>query len=914
MKLILATSEAKQFDYLMKGDEVVVRNYKKILAFFTVHFADHPVGVREVLALPEFSGPKADEKIQWSTELFESTPVKLSSLTGEKRSHYQAILQETLDDVRDMVAVLPEGVSSLLQRAVSYHSDDTVYCAEDKVVITEWGMFPKGSPNFHTLSLNGAKPPRFGPWAKDAFVADAEPLVAEETPAEESILDVPQETGYAVGYMPQSVEPPEKEEAQPQEEVPPVKEPPVVPNTEGEKKKKKRWWLWLLLLIPLLLLLLLMRKCDEDGTKPLPPVSHDDIVIGNDSVTKVVNNQLLLIFEDNFTPEDFIRDFRALYPDKKKYPIYVPDQLLPRVELGCPPEELNTLMELLPQQFEKYGIMVLPVTVFSQDGHFSDPAFGDKLQSWYFNMINVEDAWNYTEGSSDVVVAVIDDGFDLKHPELKKKVVDAYNAVEHNTNVYPAPEYDEKGNVLHNPGRHGTHVAATAVGMANNKEGNCGIAPGCKLMAIQVANENGIMTSKAVMDGVLYAIKKNADVINMSLGCAFDSIILSLSESEQRSFIRSYDLEGQKVWTKIFNMGFRKNIAIVKAGGNENQLIGMDPRNRIQGVVNVSAVQPDKVKADFSNYGELSTLSAPGVEIYNAVPGGYASLKGTSMASPIVAGAIALMKSQFPNMKVSEIVEILQRTGTPSPSRVGPIINLGAAMKQGKNPGNPTQPVDPSNPVDPSQPIYPGQPGNPNQPVYPGQPGYPVYPGNPNQPVYPSLPVLPGIGQPPLIPGDPGTGDCDDCDEARRLYEQLLRQIDNLRKQFPGCIGVADTLVIPIGGITLEQLTGRWMSTTPVYNTEEKAVVLYFTFNGTSVGKIELVEPDGKVYEAPLSVSISGDRIDIHQTQPAESKDGDKYNPYNFTIKPDKNRKADGMAVNQMNAANMLRFSLVRIK
>ena len=640
--------------------------------------------------------------------------------------------------------------------------------------------------------------------------------------------------------------------------------------------KRKPWWLWLLLLIPLLLLLLLLRKCGgEDGSNPLPPVSHDDVVIGNDSVTKVVNNQLLLIFEDNFTPDDFIRDFRALYPDKKKYPIYVPDQLLPRVELGCPPEEINILMELLPQQFEKYEIMVLPVTVFSEDSHFSDPAFGNKLLSWYFDMINVEEAWNYTEGSSDVVVAVIDNGFDLKHPELKDKVVDRYNAVEHNTRIFPAS--DDYENHIY-PGIHGTHVAATAVGVANNKEGNCGIAPGCKLMAIQVANKNGIMTSTAVMDGVLYAIQKNADVINMSLGVVFDSIICSLSESEQRSFIKSYDLEGQKVWTKIFNMGLRKNIAIVKAGGNENQLIGMDPRNRIQGVINVSAVQPDKVKADFSNYGELSTLSAPGVEIYNAVPGGYASLQGTSMASPIVAGAIALMKSQFPNMKVSEIVEILQRTGTPSPSRVGRIINLGAAMKQGKNPSNPNQP------------------------------------GNPNQPVYPNLPVLPGVGQPPLIPGDPGDGNCDDCDEARRLYEQLLRQIDDLRKRFPGCIGVADTLVIPIGGITLEQLTGRWMSTTPIYNMEEEAVVLYFTFNGTSVGKIELVEPDGKVFEAPLSISISGDRIDIKQTQPAESKDGDMYEPYNFTIKPDKNRKADGMAVNQQNAANMLRFSLVRIK
>ena len=86
MKQTLATSEAKQFEYLMMGDEVIVRNYKKILAFFTIHFANHPVSVREVLAVPEFSGSKVEEKIEWTTELFESTPVKLSSLKGKRES------------------------------------------------------------------------------------------------------------------------------------------------------------------------------------------------------------------------------------------------------------------------------------------------------------------------------------------------------------------------------------------------------------------------------------------------------------------------------------------------------------------------------------------------------------------------------------------------------------------------------------------------------------------------------------------------------------------------------------------------------------------------------------------------------------------------------------------------------------
>ena len=136
--------------------------------------------------------------------------------------------------------------------------------------------------------------------------------------------------------------------------------------------------------------------------------------------------------------------------------------------------------------------------------------------------------------------------------------------------------------------------------------------------------------------------------------------------------------------------------------------------------------------------------------------------------------------------------------------------------------------------------------------------------------------------------------------------------IEDLKKQYPGCIGASDTLFIPVG-MTIEQLVGRWMSTTPIYNSDEKPVVIYFTFNGTSNGIIELIESDGEKFEAPISVGINNDKIIIRQQQPAMSLNGGGYEPYDFTIKPDKNRKADGVGVNQANAANRLRFSLVRI-
>ena len=774
----------------MIGDEVVVRNYKKILAFFTVHFADHPIGVREVLALPEFSGPKADEKIQWTTELFETTPVKLSSLKGEERTHYQSILQEALDDVRDMVALLPQGVSSMLHKAVTYHSDDNVYCAEDKVVITEWGMYPKGLPNIHTLALEKAKMPRFGPCANgdrvvsevtpEPVLVDPEPTVPEE-PGQSAVED----SEASVGYMPQAMEP-EPDVQQPEEEQPPVEEPPVDNKDDGEKKKKKRWWLWLLLLIPVLLLLLLLRRCDdEDITILPPPVNEEDIGWDGDTLTKIVNNRLILLFSADRPVKEFVKDFRKLYPDKKAYQLYAPDMDndLPRLILTLPKEELESVAKRLPDEFAAYDLMVIPEAVFEGGKTFSDPAFGDRKKTWYFEMISAQMAWDYTIGSPDVIVAIIDDGFDLNHPELKgKEIVKPYNAINHNSKVFPDS----------NSG-HGTHVASTAVGSANNGEGSCGIAPECKLMPIQVGNEKGIMTTSSVVDGVLYAIKNGANIINMSLGQEFNPLIAMLPDEVQEEIIKTQFKTEEKMWNKIFGMGMKngKDIAFVLAGGNQGILIGLDPMQRVDGVINVSAVEPNKKRAYFSNYGDYSTLSAPGVSIYNAVSGNkkYDSYDGTSMASPIVAGAFALMKSAYPYKSVKEIKELLQHTGIPSPSKVGNIINFAYAFAylEGNDKNHPihTDPVT-GNPVptDPqtSNPIYmdpvtgdpaPTDPktGNPiyTDPVT-GKPtptdpvtGKPIYKdpvtGKPvqtdpitGQPIYND----PVTGQP--VQADPGTG------------------------------------------------------------------------------------------------------------------------------------------------------------
>ncbi|GHU77710.1 hypothetical protein FACS189414_5030 [Bacteroidia bacterium] len=120
----------------------------------------------------------------------------------------------------------------------------------------------------------------------------------------------------------------------------------------------------------------------------------------------------------------------------------------------------------------------------------NDPAFSDQSKAWYLNAIKAPQAWEFTRGSEKITVAIVDNGFNLKHPELSSKVVMPYNVWKHSDDIFPQ-QVD-----------HGTHVAGTALAVADNGKGICGIAPNCKFMPIQVADARGLMTTTSVLDGI----------------------------------------------------------------------------------------------------------------------------------------------------------------------------------------------------------------------------------------------------------------------------------------------------------------------------------------------------------------------------------------------------------------------------
>ena len=159
--------------------------------------------------------------------------------------------------------------------------------------------------------------------------------------------------------------------------------------------------------------------------------------------------------------------------------------------------------------------------------------------------------------------------------------------------------------------------------------------------------------------------------------------------SEQLNSINTFLKQDERIWDQIFAMADRNNCTIVFAAGNDNMVAGVDPKKRSSRAIKVSALDRNLGKAGFSNYGvypalrrEYSTLSAPGVGIYSAAPGGqYVSLQGTSMAAPIVTGAVALLKSVDQTLTTDEIVRLLKETGKDVGDNIGPMVRIGQALQ-----------------------------------------------------------------------------------------------------------------------------------------------------------------------------------------------------------------------------------------
>ncbi|MGD6803427.1 S8 family serine peptidase [Rossellomorea vietnamensis] len=267
--------------------------------------------------------------------------------------------------------------------------------------------------------------------------------------------------------------------------------------------------------------------------------------------------------------------------------------------------------------------------VFAEEDHIiklahtpTDPYYS--LQ-WHHETIESEAAWNLTKGSSDVVVAVIDDGVDTAHPELSDKIVSPYDAV-YNT-------------ATNSKGDHGTHVAGTIASSMDNGIGLAGVAPSASIMPIDVFVGDSAYSSD-VIDAIYYAVENGADIINMSLG------------SDTSSYY----------YNQAVQYAYNSGVVVIAAAGNDNTSTPSYPAS-YPNVISVASTNEYDFKSSFSNYGSYIDIAAPGSGIYATYPyGSYGSMSGTSMASPVVAGVAALILANEPGLTNDQVAQRLYDT------------------------------------------------------------------------------------------------------------------------------------------------------------------------------------------------------------------------------------------------------------
>ena len=303
----------------------------------------------------------------------------------------------------------------------------------------------------------------------------------------------------------------------------------------------------------------------------------------------------------------------------------------------------------------------LPAKLMTNDTHWSD--LWGLYNPTYGYDVNMQEVWNrYTTGNPDVVVAVIDGGIQLDHPDL------AWNCLESGHQ-----NYVRSGGIV--PHTHGTHVAGTIAAVGNNGIGVAGIAGGdylrgkrgVSLLSLQVFQTIGESSvSNGFEQAMVDAADKGAVISQNSWGYNFDQNNNNKVDGDELSYYKYYfeHINGSAIANAIdyfvLNAGCEPNTngtvqrkdspmkggLVVFAAGNENIQYG--PPANYEPCVAVGAITKSGKRASFSDFGDWVDVCAPGYNIISTYPEGkYATTSGTSMACPHVSGVAALVLSYF---------------------------------------------------------------------------------------------------------------------------------------------------------------------------------------------------------------------------------------------------------------------------
>lgn len=248
-------------------------------------------------------------------------------------------------------------------------------------------------------------------------------------------------------------------------------------------------------------------------------------------------------------------------------------------------------------------------------------------KQWGQDSIHTLAAWSQTTGEG-IDIAILDTGIADHHADLTGKVKAWQNF------TYSSSPYDKDG--------HGSHVAGIAAAVTNNSLGVAGTGYNANLMSVKVLDDYGRGYYSWIINGIYWAVDHGAEVVNLSLGGTAPSVSL------QNAVDYAWD----------------HGVIVVSAAGNGGGTTAHYPAYYAH-AIGVASIDESGQKSSFSNYGTWVSFAAPGEMILSTIPSNdYGYYSGTSMATPHVAGVVALVMAEFPGYSPAQIVSRMESTAS----------------------------------------------------------------------------------------------------------------------------------------------------------------------------------------------------------------------------------------------------------